>query len=82
MAKKSILEHINQYVIEHGSEAKARLCLAVGKSENTLNRWIRDGLIPDSHHAFKLALACGIERKEALRMAREESLPEVATETA
>lgn len=70
---------IGEFITKHGRPGKARLCEAVGKSENTLNRWLKDG-VPDAHDAFKLALACGIEEKEALRIAREEALPAV-TET-
>lgn len=74
----SIRALVEEYLTKHGRVGMARLCDAVDKSEKTLGRWIKDG-IPDPHDAFKLALACGCEEKKALRMAREEALPETAS---
>ena len=78
---KRIKDIVEQYITKHGRAGKARLCGAVEKSENTLNRWMKDG-IPTAHDAFNLALACGVEEHEALRIAREEALPDKAVETA
>lgn len=78
---KSIRASVQQYIIKHGRVGKAQLCEAVNKSERTLDRWLNNGF-PSAHDAFKLALACGLKEREALRLAREESLPEVAKETA
>jgi transcriptional regulator with XRE-family HTH domain len=72
---------LEQHLAKHGRAGKAQLCQVVEKSENTLNRWLRDG-IPSAHDAYKLALACGCSEKEALRLAREEALSEVAKEPA
>lgn len=66
---------IQNYIVRLGRVGKAQLCEAVGKSERTLDRWMESG-IPNAHDAFKLALACGCEEQEALRLAREEALPE------
>jgi len=69
---------IAEYITKHGRPGKAQLCVAVGKSENTFNRWLKEG-IPTAYDAFKIALACGLEEPEALRLAREEALPMAAT---
>lgn len=69
-----IKDLLNRYIEEHGRTGKAQLCIAVRKSENTLNRWLRTG-VPNPQDAYKLALACGYNEKEALRLAREEALP-------
>lgn len=63
-----------EYLEKHGRAGKAQLCIAIEKSENTLNRWLRDG-VPTAQDAYKLALACGLKENEALRLAREEALP-------
>lgn len=70
---------VENFIVKHGRVGKAQLCDAVGKSELTLDRWRKNG-VPDAHDAFKLALACGCEEQEALRLAREEALPELAHE--
>jgi hypothetical protein len=68
---------VQDFITKHGRVGKAQLCETVGKSERTLDRWL-ENRIPDAHDAFKLALACGLEEHEALRLAREEALPEAA----
>lgn len=68
MAVRDLLEN---YLIKNGEKGKKHVCKAVGKSRRTIDRWIKDG-IPDRHDAFKLAVACGCEEAEALRLAREE----------
>ncbi len=70
---------VQNFIVKHGRVGKAQLCDAVGKSEKTLDRWM-ESRIPDAHDAFKLALACGCEENKALRLAREEALPETVKE--
>lgn len=72
---------VEQYIEAHGCTGKAQLCMAVGKSENTLNRWLRTGF-PTPQDAFNLLLAIGMKKHEALRLAREEALPAEAREPA
>lgn len=72
---------LQDFIVKHGKPGKAQLCKAVKKSEITFDRWMKNG-IPDAHDAFKLALACGCEEQEALRLAREEALPVEAKEPA
>jgi hypothetical protein len=78
---KRIRDIVEQHITKHGRVGKAQLCDAVEKSEKTLDRWMSQG-IPKAHDAYKLALACGCSEKDALRLAREEVLSDVATETA
>lgn len=68
----AVLGILENYLIKNGEKGRKHVCKVVGKSRRTLDRWLKDG-IPDRHDAFKLALACGCEEKEALRLARDES---------
>ena len=70
----SIRDAVEQHIIKHGRAGKTQLCKAVNRHEKALDRWMKQGF-PTAHIAFKLALACGIEEHEALRLAREEALP-------
>ena len=72
-------QKIDRVLIEQGAEGKARLSKAVKRSERTFERWLRQG-IPTQHDAYKLALACGCTRNQALALACEE--PEAVRETA
>lgn len=74
---KRLLEEISLLEIKLGRvEARQRLCQAIGKSDQTLLRWLRDGF-PEAHDAYSLALACGLNEQDALAVARE-CVPDVA----
>jgi hypothetical protein len=76
-----VLEVLEEYLIEHGEPGKRHVCKAIKKSPRTLDRWRKDG-IPDPHDAFRVALACGKKRPEALELAKAQVALEVAKETA
>lgn len=74
---KKLLEQINLLEITLGRvEARQKLCRAIGKSDQTLLRWLREGF-PEAHDAYSLALACGLNEQDALAVARE-CVPDVA----
>lgn len=70
---------IETLLVKKGPAAKVGLCEAIERSEQTLNRWLRDG-VPTAHEAYKLALACGCTDEEALALAAEECPSEEARE--
>jgi hypothetical protein len=53
-----------------GDGAKAKLSLALGKSERTLLRWMAEGP-PNERETRLLALACGATEAEATAIVRE-----------
>jgi hypothetical protein len=70
---------IETLTVEKGPAAKVELCQAVDRSERTLDRWLKDG-VPTAHDAYRLALACGRTKEEALAIAAEECPSEAARE--
>ena len=58
----------------------AKLSMAAGRSQRTIERWLQKGF-PSSHDAYNLALACGVGKGEALEMANE-CFPEANKRTA
>jgi len=68
-----LLQRIHERIEAGGPVERARLCGAIGRSERTLLRWLKDG-IPTTHDAVTLAKAVGVESdEEALALAREDS---------
>lgn len=65
---------VTTYLVEHGRAGKIQLSKKLKCHEATINRWLQEG-IPGQHEAYKLARACGCTRDEALRLARDASLP-------
>jgi len=62
---------LSAYLTENGRAEGIRLIAkASDRSISTVGRWIDRGF-PDSHSAFITAVACGVERKEALEIAQE-----------
>lgn len=76
---RSLREVVEEYLTKNDN-GRAQLCVAIGRTEATLSRWLKNG-VPTTNHAFKLAVACGVEEQEALRIAREEA-PVAAREPA
>ena len=76
---KRLQDLISNALIERGPAAKVEMCAAIERSEQTLNRWMREG-IPSAHEAYRLALACGCTKEEALKLAKEECPSEEARE--
>lgn len=70
---------IQTQLVKKGPALKVELCQAIDRSEQTLNRWLKDG-VPNAHEAYKLALACGCSEEEALKIAKEECPSEEARE--
>ena len=70
---------VDDYLTKHGVAGKAHLCIAIDRSEVTLWRWRNEG-VPSTREAFKLAVACGLNEEEALKLAKEECPSEEARE--
>jgi hypothetical protein len=64
---------VEQFITKHGRVGKAQLCEAINRDEKTLDRWLKNG-IPDRHarSVFKLALACGLNEEDALKLTETE----------
>lgn len=75
-----LLELVQELVVKDEA-GMAKLAVAVGKHQGTVQRWINSGRIPDRHDRYLVALACGCSEEEALELAKECS-SERARETA
>lgn len=67
---RSLRNVVEEFITKNGN-GRALLCVAIGKSEATLGRWLKAG-IPTAHDAYTLAKACGKSEEDALAFAREE----------
>lgn len=65
---RSLKQVVDKYLQTH---ARTELAAAIGKSEATLGRWIKNG-VPTGKHAKALALACGCSAEDADRLAAAE----------
>lgn len=69
---KSLALEIQKLIERKGKvAAMTTLCLGVGKSERTVQRWIQLG-VPTPNDTYKLALACGLSEQKALALAGED----------
>jgi ribosome-binding protein aMBF1 (putative translation factor) len=78
---ETLLERLKELEIKKGREWFADLAKSIKKDPQTIRRWIRSRSIPKGHDAYELALACGFNEEDALRLAKECSSDE-ATESA
>jgi hypothetical protein len=77
---RSLLKWVDEFLRREGPGSKGVLCRAIGRSERTLDRWLKNG-VPTAHDVYKLAVTCGCSDEEALEISRE-CFPEAARETA
>lgn len=67
------MERLQDLFIKGGRPERLRLAVAIGRHEQTLDRWLRNGAIPSTPDAYKLAVAAGFTEGEALEIAKEGS---------
>lgn len=73
---------IGDYLLRTGKNARAKLAVASELSVSTVTAIMRDDHVPQPYNIVKLALACGLNEQEALRLAREVAEPAAVREPA
>jgi len=80
MMSERLMGLIQGYLVKNDA-GMARLAVAVGMHQGTVQRWIKEGRIPNSHSRYLVALACGCSEQDAASLAGDCS-SELAKETA
>jgi hypothetical protein len=70
---KRLWKVLNEFLLVNEEEGERKLRQAVKRSSKTLHRWMKKGLPKKKPAlAFKLAVAAGVTKEEALKLAQEE----------
>lgn len=66
---RRLIEVMKEFLVKEGQIGKAKLALAVGRGDRMVDRYLKGQSIPSRNQAYRLALACGCNERDALALA-------------